>query len=229
MYERFLKRALDFVLSLVALVVLSPLMAVVAVFVRVKLGSPVIFCQERPGRNEKIFKMYKFRSMSDVRDENGELLPDGVRLTKFGKTLRATSLDELPELWNILKGDMAIVGPRPLLVRDMVFMTAEQRGRHMVRPGLTGLAQVNGRNNITWERKLEYDLQYINGGIFFVGDVRVVLQTVGKVLKGSDTVREGTASDIDYGDWLLQEGVVTQSEYDEKMTAAREMLGNRSQ
>lgn len=224
MYERFLKRVLDFVLSLVALVVLSPLMAVVAILVRVKLGSPVIFCQERPGKDEKIFKLYKFRSMTDARDENGELLPDEVRLTKFGKTLRATSLDELPELWNILKGDMAIVGPRPLLVRDMVFMTEQQRGRHTVRPGLTGLAQVNGRNNITWERKLEYDLQYINDGISFVGDVRVVLQTVGKVLQGSDTVREGTASDIDYGDWLLQEGAVAQSEYDEKMAVAREIL-----
>lgn len=226
MYERFIKRALDFALSLVALVVLSPVMAVVAVLVRVKLGSPVIFCQERPGKDEKIFKMYKFRSMTDARDENGELLPDEVRLTKFGKTLRATSLDELPELWNILKGDMSIVGPRPLLIRDMVFMTPEQRKRHEVHPGLTGLAQVNGRNNITWERKLEYDLQYINDKITFVGDGRIVLQTVGKVLKGNDTVREGTASDIDYGDWLLQEGAITQAAYDEKMVAAKEIQEN---
>lgn len=185
MYERFLKRALDFVLSLVALVVLSPLMAVVAVLVRVKLGSPVIFCQERPGKDEKIFKLYKFRSMTDARDENGELLPDEVRLTKFGKTLRATSLDELPELWNILKGDMAIVGPRPLAVAYLPYYTEEEHHRHDVRPGLTGLAQINGRNNLSWEEKFAFDLEYVRKESLML-DSKIILLTVKKVL-----VREG--------------------------------------
>lgn len=185
MYERFLKRALDFVLSLVALVVLSPLMAVVAILVRVKLGSPVIFCQERPGKDEKIFKLYKFRSMSDARDENGELLPDEVRLTKFGKTLRATSLDELPELWNILKGDMAIVGPRPLAVAYLPYYTEEEHHRHDVRPGLTGLAQINGRNNLSWEEKFAFDLEYVRKESLML-DSKIILLTVKKVL-----VREG--------------------------------------
>src|SRR5690554_2980702 len=149
-YQRYLKRPMDFILSLIALIVLSPVLLVTALLVKIKLGSPVIFKQQRPGLNEKIFTMYKFRTMTDERDENGELLPDSVRLTRFGKFLRSTSLDELPELFNILKGDMSIVGPRPQLVRDMVFMTSEQRKRHDVLPGLTGWAQVNGRNNITW-------------------------------------------------------------------------------
>ena len=166
-YEKYIKRLLDIVLSLCAIIVLSPVMLITALLVRIKLGSPVIFCQQRPGKidsktgKEKIFKMYKFRSMTDARDEDGELLPDEVRLTKFGKALRSTSLDELPELFNILKGDMSIVGPRPQLVRDMVFMSAEQRQRHLVRQGLTGLAQINGRNAIDWEEKLEWDLRYI--------------------------------------------------------------------
>lgn len=189
MYERFLKRALDFVLSLVALVVLSPLMAVVAILVRVKLGSPVIFCQERPGKDEKIFKMYKFRSMTDARDENGELLPDEVRLTKFGKTLRATSLDELPELWNILKGDMAIVGPRPLLVEYLPRYSAAQHRRHEVRPGLTGYAQAYGRNSLSWEEKFEKDVYYVDHASFLL-DLKILLKTISVVLK-----REGIASD----------------------------------
>jgi len=147
-----------------------------------------------------------------------------VRLNSYGKFLRATSLDELPELLNILAGDMSIVGPRPQLVRDMTFMTAQQRRRHDVRPGLTGLAQVSGRNNITWEQKFQYDLQYIDSGITFWGDVKIILQTVGKVLKRSDTVREGTASDVDYGDWLMQEGKIDQAQYDEKQAQAKELL-----
>lgn len=178
-YAHCIKRILDILLSGLALIALSPVLLVVAVLVRVKLGSPVIFCQMRPGRNEKIFKMYKFRSMTDARDEKGELLPDDVRLTKFGKALRATSLDELPELWNIFKGDMSIVGPRPQLVRDMVFMTQEQRRRHTALPGLTGLAQVNGRNAISWEDKLQTDLCYVEH-ITFVGDVKIIAQTVKK-------------------------------------------------
>ena len=182
MYAKYIKRILDFILSLIALIVLSPVLLVVAILVRIKLGSPIIFKQQRPGKDEKIFTLYKFRTMTDKKDENGNLLPDSERLTKFGKVLRSTSLDELPELVNILKGDMSIVGPRPLLIRDMLFMTDEQRKRHTVRQGLTGLAQINGRNNINWEEKLEYDLQYIKN-ITFVGDVKIIFKTVLKVLK----------------------------------------------
>ena len=216
-YERYVKRILDIVCALAALIVFSWLYIIIAVvLVRVKLGSPVLFKQPRPGKNEKIFRLYKFRTMTDERDENGNLLPDEVRLTKFGKALRATSLDELPEAINILKGDMSIVGPRPQLVRDMVFMSPRQRERHCVRPGLTGYAQVNGRNNITWEQKFKYDLQYIDRGITLVGDFKIILQTVLKVLKRSDTVREGTSSDVDYGDWLLMERKITEKEYEAK-------------
>lgn len=224
MYKRYIKRALDIFCALAAIIVFWWLYLIVAILVRVKLGSPVIFKQPRPGRDERIFNLYKFRTMTDERDENGNLLPDEVRLTKFGKLLRATSLDELPECFNILKGDMSVVGPRPQLVRDMVFMTDVQRARHTVRPGLTGLAQVSGRNNITWEQKFEYDLRYIDR-ITFIGDLMIILQTVGKVLKKSDTVREGTASDIDYGDWLMLEGKVDRAAYDEKQAEAKELLG----
>ena len=174
MYRHFFKRFFDFVLSLIAIIILSPVYIIVAILVRVKLGSPVIFTQERPGKDEKIFKMYTFRSMTSETDEEGNLLPDEVRLTSFGKKLRSTSLDELPELFNILKGDMSIVGPRPQLVKDMIFMTEEQRKRHTVRQGLTGLAQVNGRNAISWEDKINYDLQYIQD-ITFINDGEIVL------------------------------------------------------
>ena len=184
-YEKYIKRLLDILLSGCALLLLSPVLLVTAILVRVKLGSPVIFKQPRPGKDEKIFNLYKFRSMTDARDENGELLPDEVRLTKFGKLLRSTSLDELPELWNILKGDMSIVGPRPLLVEYLPYYTEEEMHRHDVRPGLTGLAQVNGRNNLTWEQKFAYDLEYINH-LSFVTDVKIIFQTVEKVLKKSD-------------------------------------------
>lgn len=224
MYRKYIKRPMDFILSLIAIVCLSPVMAVTAIFVRIKLGSPVLFSQPRPGKDENIFKMYKFRSMTDERDENGNLLPDDVRLTKFGKALRKTSLDELPELFCILKGDMSIVGPRPQLVRDMVFMTDEQRLRHTIRPGLTGLAQISGRNNITWEQKLEYDLRYIKNDITFFNDMWIILQTLFKVIKKSDVVRAGTVSDIDLGDWLIQEGTVTQTEYEQKQLEAQRLL-----
>ena len=185
MYARFFKRFLDFMLSLMALVVLSPVLFVVAILVRLKLGSPVIFCQERPGKDEKIFKLYKFRSMTDARDEDGNLLPDDVRLTKFGRLLRSTSLDELPELWNIVKGDMSIVGPRPLLVGYLPYYTAEEKHRHDVRPGLTGLAQVNGRNTLTWEEKFRFDTSYVEK-ITFLVDVSIILKTIGKVFRRSD-------------------------------------------
>ena len=185
MYRKYIKRILDFILSLIALIVLSPVLLIVAILVRVKLGSPVIFKQERPGKNEKIFTLYKFRTMNDKKDENGELLPDSQRLTKFGKILRSTSLDELPELVNILKGDMSIVGPRPLLVRYLPFYTEEERHRHDVRPGLTGLAQINGRNTVNWEERFQYDLDYINN-ISFKEDTKIILRTVKKVIKRDD-------------------------------------------
>lgn len=182
MYQKYIKRGLDFILSLVASIILSPVMLIVAVLVRIKLGSPVLFKQPRPGKNEKIFNMYKFRTMTDARDENGELLPDEVRLTKFGKTLRSTSLDELPELFNILKGDMSIVGPRPLLVRYLPLYNERQKHRHDVRPGFTGLAQVNGRNSISWEEKFEWDVKYVEH-VTFLQDCRIILKTIGVVLK----------------------------------------------
>ena len=188
-YEKFIKRALDVILSGGALIVLSPVLAVTALLVRTKLGSPVIFHQDRPGKDEKIFRLYKFRSMTDERDENGDLLPDEVRLTKFGKLLRSTSLDELPELWNILRGDMSIVGPRPLLVKYLPLYNEEQRHRHDVRPGLTGWAQVNGRNALSWEEKFRLDVWYVQNVSFWV-DVKTIFLTVKNVLR-----REGISSD----------------------------------
>ena len=184
-YRYHLKRLMDIVLSAIAFLLLSPVMLLIAVLVRTKLGSPVIFCQERPGKDEKIFKMYKFRSMTDARDESGELLSDEVRLTKFGRALRATSLDELPELWNIFKGDMSIVGPRPLLVRYLPYYTEEEHHRHDVRPGLTGLAQVSGRNFLRWEERFALDVAY-SRHITFAGDVKILLMTVKKVLRHDD-------------------------------------------
>ena len=223
MYAKYFKRIVDILCALAALIVFGWLYILVAILVRINLGSPVLFCQRRPGKDEKIFKLYKFRTMTDERDENGDLLPDDVRLTKFGKFLRSTSLDELPEAFNILKGDMSVIGPRPQLVRDIVFMTPEQRKRHTVRPGLSGLAQVRGRNAISWEDKLATDLEYIEN-ITFWSDVKIVFQTVIKVLKRSDTVREGTVSDMDFGDWLMAEGQVDQETYDGKQAEARELL-----
>ena len=225
MYEKFWKRFFDFSLSLLALIILSPVLLVLTVLGWIKMKGNPFFTQLRPGKDEKIFKLIKFRSMTCEKDKDGNLLPDEQRLTKYGKLLRSTSLDELPELINILKGDMSIIGPRPQLVRDMVFMTPEQRVRHSIRPGLTGLAQVNGRNNITWEEKFEYDLQYINRGITYWHDAKIILMTVGKVFRREDTVREGTASDLDFGDWLLQKGEVSQETYDAQQEVAKELLG----
>lgn len=185
MYRRFIKRGLDILISAVALVVLSPVFLIVAILVRCKLGSPVIFHQERPGYHEKIFRLYKFRSMTDEKDEQGNLLPDSVRLTKFGKMLRATSLDELPELWNILKGDMSLVGPRPLLVKYLPLYNKRQKHRHDVPPGLTGWAQVNGRNAISWEEKFELDLYYVKNQSFLL-DLKILLQTVLVVFRHND-------------------------------------------
>lgn len=226
-YERFVKRPLDCFLSTGALIVFSPILAVTAFLVKTKLGSPVFFTQNRPGKDEKIFKLYKFRTMTDERDENGELLPDDVRLTRFGKALRATSLDELPELINIVKGDMSVVGPRPQLVRDMVFMTPEQRRRHDVRQGLTGLAQVNGRNDIHWEDKLAYDVKYIDEGITFKGDVKIVLDTVLKVFKSEGITDGDMATAMDYGDYLLSKGKVDQEKFDKNQIEAKKLLNGK--
>lgn len=189
MYRHFFKRLLDFVLSLCAIIVLSPVMIITAILVKIKLGSPIIFCQERPGKNEKKFRMYKFRTMTDERDENGNLLPDDVRLTGFGKMLRSTSIDELPELFNILKGDMSIVGPRPLLIKYLPLYNDEQKHRHDVRPGFTGWAQCNGRNAISWEEKFKMDVFYVNH-VSFMLDVKIIFKTIKTVLS-----REGISSD----------------------------------
>ena len=223
MYANHLKRLLDLLLSLVALVVLSPVLLILTAVGAVAMRGNPFFVQPRPGR-ERVFHLIKFRTMSNKKDASGELLPDADRLGAYGRMLRKTSLDELPELVNILVGDMAIVGPRPQLVRDMVFMTAEQRRRHEVRPGLTGLAQVSGRNSITWEQKFAFDLSYIDRGITFGGDLAILLRTVKKVLQRSDTVRQGTVSDLDFGDWLMQEGKISQKDYEEKQAEARTLL-----
>lgn len=223
MYKKFIKRFLDLILSLMALILLMPLMLIIYILVRVKLGKPAIFKQERPGKDEKIFTLYKFRTMTDEKDENGNLLPDEQRLTKFGKILRSTSLDELPELINIIKGDMSIVGPRPLLVRDMVFMTEIQRKRHSVRQGLTGLAQVNGRNNITWEEKIKYDLNYIEN-ISFINDVKIILKTVIKVFKREDTQTDGMQTAEDLGDYLVRTNKISKDDYTCKNKEALEII-----
>lgn len=222
-YRVFFKRFYDIVLSGIAIVVLSPILLILMLVGWIKMKGNPFFTQRRPGKKEKIFKLIKFRTMTNEKDENGNLLPDEVRLNKYGRMLRSTSLDELPELFNIFIGNMSIVGPRPQLVRDMVFMNEEQRKRHRVCPGLTGLAQVSGRNNITWEEKFEYDLKYLEK-ISLWKDLKIIFATALKVVKRSDVEREGTVSDIDFGDWLLQKGEVTQEEYDEKQAEAKELL-----
>lgn len=229
MYAKFFKRFLDFTLSLLALIALSPLLLLLIVVGAIAMRGNPFFVQPRPGKKgkdgqERIFKLVKFRTMDNRKDKDGNYLLDDVRLNRYGKILRSTSLDELPELFNILVGDMSMVGPRPQLVRDMTFMTHEQRRRHDIRPGLTGLAQVNGRNNITWEQKFAYDLQYRDDGITFIGDLKILLKTAGKVLKRSDIVRQGTMSDVDFGDWLMLEGKVDQETYRKKQEEARELL-----
>lgn len=222
-YERWFKRPFDICCAMAAIIVFWWLYILVAMLVRIKLGSPVLFTQNRPGKDEKIFKLYKFRTMTNERDENGALLPDDVRLTKFGRLLRSTSLDELPETLNILKGDMSIVGPRPQLVRDMVFMTEEQRRRHAVRPGLSGLAQVRGRNAVSWEGKLCADLEYIYK-ITFLGDLKIICETVVKVCRREGITEEAMATAMDLGDYLLRSGQVGAAEYQERQAYAESLL-----
>lgn len=193
MYSKYIKRILDLILSLLALIILSPLMGILAILVRIKLGKPVIFKQKRPGKNEKIFTLYKFRTMTDEKDKQGNLLPDSERLTKFGEFLRSTSLDELPELINIIKGEMSIVGPRPLLVEYLPLYNEEQKHRHDVTPGLTGLAQISGRNSIEWEEKFKEDIEYVNN-ITFIQDVKIVLKTFKKVFRKEGISQEGNAT-----------------------------------
>ena len=234
LYEKYIKRALDVVCATAAIVCFSPLYAGVAILVKVKLGSPVLFTQDRPGLvdadgKETIFKMYKFRTMTDERDKNGELLPDEVRLTKFGKWLRQTSLDELPEAFNILNGTMSVIGPRPQLVRDMVFMTPEQRMRHTAKPGLSGLAQVNGRNAISWEDKLEWDQKYIKKVSLF-GDIKIIFKTVEKAfVKQEGITEEDMATAEDMGDYLLRTGKIEEEEYREKQTEAKMIINGEDE
>ncbi len=232
-YEKYGKRILDIACATAAIVVFSPLYLGVAALVKLKLGSPVLFTQDRPGLigkdgKETVFKMYKFRTMTDERDENGELLPDDVRLTKFGKWLRNTSLDELPEAFNILNGTMSVIGPRPQLVRDMTFMTKEQRVRHTAKPGLSGLAQVNGRNGISWEEKLEWDRKYIQN-VSFAGDVKIIVDTVKKAfIKQEGITQDDMATAEDFGDYLLRMGKVDVDTYRENQAKAGEILGGKS-
>jgi len=224
MYPRFFKRVIDFFCALAAICVLSPLMLVLTVLGAIKMRGNPFFTQPRPGKDEKIFKLVKFRTMTNARDKDGNLLPDDVRLTRYGKFLRSTSLDELPELFNILKGDMAVIGPRPQLVRDMVFMTPEQRRRHTVRQGLSGLAQINGRNAVTWETKISFDLKYIEK-ITFLGDVKIILTTLYKAfIKRSDITEENCDTATDLGDYLLASGKITREEYDRGQAEAKRLI-----
>jgi len=228
MYSKCLKRILDFVLALLALVVLFPIILILAIVGAIAMGGNPFFVQPRPGKKDKngketIFNLVKFRTMSNKKDKDGNLLPDELRLNSYGRFLRSTSLDELGELWNIIKGDMSIVGPRPQLVRDMVFMTEEQRRRHDVRPGLTGLAQVSGRNTISWDDKLKYDIEYINN-ISFITDVKIIIQTVKAVLMREDINSEGFATAEDYGDYLLSRNRITKEQYLDGMKKAQKLL-----
>lgn len=216
MYIKYGKRILDVSLSVIILILLIPLVLVIAVLIKFQMGSPILFCQKRPGKDKKIFKMYKFRSMTEKRDKNGYLLADENRLTPFGRLLRESSLDELPELLNVLKGEMSLVGPRPQLIRDMVFFTEKQMKRQIVLPGITGLAQINGRNNISWEEKFEYDLRYLEE-ITFYKDMQILFKTIWKVIYRENVNMNGMATAEDLGDYLLRTGKITMNEYKSKI------------
>lgn len=226
-YEKYIKRLLDIICSLLFIIIFSWLYAIIFIIVRIRMGSPVLFKQPRPGivRNSKetIFDMYKFRTMTDERNENGDLLPDEKRLSEFGAMLRSTSLDELPEVFCILRGTMSVIGPRPQLVRDMVFMSDRQRMRHTAKPGLTGLAQVKGRNAVTWEEKLDWDLKYLEN-ISFFGDVKILFETVAVVFTRSGITDGENATALDYGDALLKAGKVSRPRYDALQAYARDLI-----
>ena len=225
MYKKYIKRVVDILCALAAIVVFWWLYVIIAILVKIKIGSPVLFKQARPGKDGKVFYLYKFRTMTNETDSEGNLLPDEQRLLPFGRFLRSSSLDELPEAFNILKGDMSVVGPRPQLVRDMVFMTEEEKMRHSVRPGLTGLAQVSGRNNISWEEKFYYDAIYIKN-ITFVEDIRIIFATVWKAFFKQENIdTDGMATAEDLGDYLLRTGKISESEYDECQTQAKLLIG----
>ena len=219
MYKKHIKRLLDIILSLLAIIITLPIFLIVGIIVLIFIGKPVLFRQKRPGKNEQIFTMYKFRTMTNKKDKDGNLLPDEVRLTKLGKLLRKTSLDEIPEFINILKGDMSFVGPRPLLIRDMVFMSDKIRKRHTVRPGLTGLAQVSGRNAITWDNKFKYDLEYIKN-ITFINDLKIMIKTFFSVIKREGIGSDGSDLSLDYGDYLLKNNKISKEEYGKKQKEA---------
>lgn len=232
MYAKCFKRLIDFILSLIALIVLSPILLILTVTGAIAMKGNPFFLQPRPGKKDKygkerIFRLIKYRTMSNARDKYGNLLPDDQRLGKYGKILRSTSLDELPELLNILKGDMSIIGPRPQLVRDMVFMTDEQRMRHTAKPGMSGLAQVRGRNAITWEEKLDWDLKYIEK-VSFSTDAKIVLETVKVAFIHQEGITDGeNATSLDYGDALLKYGKITKEEYDQKQIEAKRIIANQ--
>ena len=223
LYPDFLKRAFDLLLSLAAIVCLSPLLLLLAAAGAIAMRGNPFFSQPRPGRDERIFRILKFRTMTDARDAEGNLLPDAERLNAYGRFLRSTSLDELPELFNVARGDMALVGPRPQLVRDMVFMTPEQRRRHSVRQGISGLAQVNGRNAVSWEAKLAFDLEYVRD-ITFLGDLKILLATVSGVFGREGIVEEGNATATDFGDYLLASGKIGRDEYERGQEEAKRLL-----
>lgn len=204
MYKKFIKRFFDIIVSLISLIFFLPVILIIAILIKIKLGSPIIFEQERPGKDEKIFKLYKFRSMNNKKDKNGNLLPDKDRLTKFGKILRSTSLDELPELFNILKGDMSLIGPRPLLVEYLPYYNDKEKHRHDVRPGLTGLAQINGRNALNWEDRFEYDIQYVNN-ITFLNDIKILFFTFYKVIKRDDIITAGTGKVLSFDQYRKEQ------------------------
>lgn len=229
-YLRFVKRILDLLIAVIGIAVLSPVFIILIISGAVGMRGNPFFVQPRPGKKdsytgrEKIFHLIKFRTMSSKKDKNGKLLPDADRLNPYGRFLRKTSLDELPQLLNVVCGTYSLVGPRPMLVRDMVFMSEEVRQRHTVSPGITGLAQANGRNSISWEEKFRYDLEYVRSGVTFAGDFKIILKTIVQVFKPGDVNREGTQSDMDYGDWLLMNGKVTKEEYDLKQREAEALL-----
>lgn len=223
MYEKYIKRILDFIISLVALIILGPLFIILIVIGCLAMKGNPFFCQKRPGKDEKIFCLIKFRTMTNEKDKDGNLLSDEKRLNGYGRFLRSSSLDELPELFNVLIGQMSLVGPRPQLVRDMVFMSQQQRKRHSVRQGLTGLAQINGRNNMLWEEKLEYDLEYIKN-ITFLRDLRIVFLTIGKVFKREGITEEGNATAQDFGDYLLSNNKIDLNYYQRKQQEARALM-----